>query len=78
MLATILAVSFIAAYVGAGAIAVKTLTEAPAFERKSSRFDLRLNYGTHVHLFLAKPAPVITWQTPEELEAVDFPIATTI
>lgn len=78
MLATFLAVSFIASYVGVGALAVKTVSEGPAFERKSSRFDLRLNYGTHVHLFNAKPAPVITWQTPEEAEAVDFPVATTI
>ena len=75
---TVLAFIFFAAYVGAGAVAVKTITESPAFERKSSRFDLRLDYGTHIHLFYAKPAPAIVWQTPEEVEAVDFPVATTI
>ena len=75
----ILAVALITAYVGAGLLAVKTLTEAPAFERKSSRFDLRLDYGTHTHLFKAKPAVVtVAEQVPEELEAVNFEVMTEI
>jgi hypothetical protein len=57
---------------------VKTIVDAPAFERASSRFDLRLDYGTHVHLFQIKPS--IVWHSPDEVDydAVDFPIATEI
>jgi hypothetical protein len=64
MLASILISTFVASYVGAGILAVKTVVDGPAFERKSSRFDLRINYGDHVRLIALKPAPII-WEEPE-------------
>jgi hypothetical protein len=70
MLAIVLGSLLVFAYVGVSLLAVKTLTEAPAFESRKSNFDLRINYGDHVRLIYSKPA--IKWETPEAV----IPVAT--
>jgi hypothetical protein len=62
-MAILLAGAIISAYVMAGLIGIKTITEGPAFQGKSSRFDLRLNHGGHVRLISSKP--VVMWEEPE-------------
>jgi hypothetical protein len=70
MLAIALASLLVFAYVSVAVLAVKTLLEAPAFEHKTTHFDLRINYGDHIRVISSKPA--IVWETPEAV----IPVAT--